>query len=151
MKDLNGHGKEQTYPIGTVRIRTRHKRNSEQRAYIKAAEPNVWVLRARWVWEQANGPIPRGMGIHHKDEDKLNDAIGNLELRSKSQHLDDHRPAFVHKCIAALARARKQRQWSTKSAIKRTGRHPRDCNCPLHARLDVVPHVAESLPDVGCD
>jgi hypothetical protein len=115
---------DRSVPIGTVRIRTRHKRSGEQRAFIKIAEPNVWILRARHIWEQARGPIPRGMGIHHKDRNKLNDDLGNLELVSKAEHIDEHRDEYRDKTTAALVAARKERRWSTKSDTKRTGRPP---------------------------
>lgn len=127
-------GKPQAYPVGSVRIRTRHKRDGVQRAYIKIAEPNTWILRARYVWENANGAIPSTMAIHHIDGDKLNDALENLELVSRAEHLEKHRAEFQDKCIAALARARKTKTWTTRSATKRTGRHPANCDCPLHAK-----------------
>lgn len=135
----NAHGQfiagapaDNRLPIGAVAIRTRHKRGGEQRAWVKVAEPNQWKLRAQVVWEAANGPIPTGFGVHHRDEDKLNDILDNLELLSKADHLAIHRIAFQEQCIAALARARKTKHWSTKSATKRTGRHPNGCDCPLH-------------------
>ena len=127
--------KPQVYPVGTIRVRTRHKRGGEKRAFIKVAEPNTWVLLARHRWEQFNGPIPRGMGVHHKDENKLNDDISNLELTTKRQHLERHRDGHdrataVSKWIAA----RRTQRWSTKSKTKITGRHPADCRCDLHRR-----------------
>jgi hypothetical protein len=42
------------------------------------------------VWEQHNGPIPPGFDVHHKDENKLHNAIGNLELMSKLAHKREH-------------------------------------------------------------
>lgn len=98
-------------PIGTIRIRTRHKRGGDRRAFIKIAEPQTWILLARYHWEQAHGPIPRGYGIHHKDENPLNDALDNLELVSKSRHLSLHREAFQHKSIAALQKALQTKTW----------------------------------------
>lgn len=111
-------------PVGTVRIRTRYKRNNEQRAYVKMAEPNTWCLYSRYVLEQQYGPIPQGMCIHHKDGNKRNDAIENLELVSKAEHLDLHRDEYKERIVAGLIRLRKERRWSTKSRTKRTG-HPR--------------------------
>jgi hypothetical protein len=121
-------------PVGTVVIRTRHKRGGEQRAWVKIAEPNKWRKRAQVVWEAENGPIPPGFSVHHRDENKLNDSPDNLELLSKADHLAIHRIAFQDQCVAALKRARQEKSWSTKSATKRTGRHPKDCDCPLHAK-----------------
>lgn len=133
MRNALGHGKDAMYPVGSVRIRTRHKRGEEQRAFVKVAEPNDWVLRARVVWESANGPIPARMGIHHKDENKLNDDLSNLELTSKAQHLAIHMPEYRERVIDAFVQARKERRWSTRSSTKRTGRHPANCVCPLHS------------------
>lgn len=76
-------------PVGTVRIRA-NKRDGIERAYIKTAEPNVWKLRARIVWEDANGPLPRGKIIHHRDRDALNDAIHNLECLTRAEHATEH-------------------------------------------------------------
>ena len=77
-------------PVGTVTIRTRHKRGGERRAWVKVAEPNVWRERYRVVWEQAHGPAPRGMVIHHIDHDPLNDDIGNLMLMTRAEHASHH-------------------------------------------------------------
>lgn len=134
MKTIQGYGQNARFPVGTIRVRIRHKRGGERRAFIKVAEPNEWVLLSRWVWEQANGPIPLGKGIHHKDEDKLNDSLENLELVSKAEHLDRHREDHAQKYLPKLHALRRQRRWTTKSATKRVGRHPKDCDCPLHRR-----------------
>lgn len=49
------------------------------------------IYRNRWVWERANGPIPEGHVIHHKNEDKSDDALDNLELKTDPDHKRDHR------------------------------------------------------------
>lgn len=48
------------------------------------------LLAHRWVWENHNGPIPEGMDIHHKDADKSNNEITNLEMLSRSDHRKEH-------------------------------------------------------------
>lgn len=40
----------------------------------------------RLVWEAFNGPIPEGFEINHKDEDKCNNALENLELVTHKQN-----------------------------------------------------------------
>ena len=40
----------------------------------------------RVIWENHNGKIPTNYDIHHKDGDKTNNRINNLELYSKSEH-----------------------------------------------------------------
>jgi hypothetical protein len=77
-------------PVGTVRER-HFRRDGSTRAFVKIAEPNRWELRARLVWSEANGPIPRGMVVHHKNRNTLDDQIGNLELTSRGDHLREHR------------------------------------------------------------
>jgi hypothetical protein len=129
---IDGIPNDRRYPVGTVRIRTRHKRPGETRAFVKTAEPNTWVLRARLIWEQANSPIPRGMAIHHVNGDKLDDRLENLELVSKSAHIAAHRQEFDAERIAKSTKARREQRWSTKSDTKRTGRHPKGCQCPIH-------------------
>lgn len=44
----------------------------------------------RDVWEAANGPIPRGYDIHHKDENPANNRIDNLALLPKADHTKLH-------------------------------------------------------------
>ncbi len=113
---------ENKYPVGTVRVRTRYKRRNEKRNFIKVSEPNEWVLFSRYVWENKNGKIRENMLIHHKDGNKLNDSIDNLELVSKSEHISIHRDEFEKKRIELSAKARRKIRWSTKSKTKRTGR-----------------------------
>ncbi len=40
----------------------------------------------RVVWEEANGPIPEDYHIHHKDGDRANNDLSNLELLSDTEH-----------------------------------------------------------------
>jgi hypothetical protein len=44
----------------------------------------------RWVWINHFGTIPEGMDIHHRDGDKENNDISNLEMLSRSEHLKRH-------------------------------------------------------------
>lgn len=43
-----------------------------------------------YVWEYYNGSVPSGYHIHHKDEDKSNNDISNLELKIGTEHLALH-------------------------------------------------------------
>lgn len=38
------------------------------------------------VWESHNGPVPAGIQFHHRDGDKLNNSIGNLEAVDATTH-----------------------------------------------------------------
>lgn len=44
----------------------------------------------RYVWEYYNGAIPEGYQIHHKDKDKSNNDISNLECIPFSSHAKLH-------------------------------------------------------------
>lgn len=44
----------------------------------------------RVIWEQYHGKIPKGYIIHHKDENKLNNDISNLQLVTRAQHSKIH-------------------------------------------------------------
>lgn len=43
-------------------------------------------LLHRAVWSHHYGPIPDGHDVHHKDHDKANNSIDNLECLSRSDH-----------------------------------------------------------------
>lgn len=43
-------------------------------------------LMHRYVWEKEIGKIPFGWDIHHKDENKANNEISNLECLPKAEH-----------------------------------------------------------------
>ena len=44
----------------------------------------------RYVWQKHNGSIEKGLHVHHKDEDKSNNDIENLELLSPKEHSKKH-------------------------------------------------------------
>lgn len=44
----------------------------------------------RAVWEHHNGRVPKGFHVHHKDHDRSNNSIENLELLDESTHLKEH-------------------------------------------------------------
>jgi hypothetical protein len=44
----------------------------------------------RYIWEKQNGEIPKGMHIHHKDGNSLNNTLGNLELVTTKEHNQAH-------------------------------------------------------------
>ena len=63
--------------------------------YDKKGYATVWLNgRDRKVhvleWEKHNGEKPQGFEIHHKDENKWNWDINNLELLSNSDHQRVH-------------------------------------------------------------
>jgi hypothetical protein len=76
-------------PVGSETIR-RDKVKGSPRVYRKVAEPNVWRLRAVIVWEELNGPVPKGRVIHHRDRNSLNDDPKNLQCLTRSEHASEH-------------------------------------------------------------
>lgn len=48
------------------------------------------LLLHRVVWEDNNGAIPNGYQVHHKDHDRDNNSIENLELMTQSAHMRMH-------------------------------------------------------------
>ena len=48
----------------------------------------------RYVWKFFNRAIPKGYVIHHKDENKSNNSIENLELMEKQEHTIMHIKEF---------------------------------------------------------
>lgn len=55
---------------------------------VKIAEPDVWELKHRYIYEQANGKIPKGYVLNFKNGDKTDIRLDNLVLLSKAEHLE---------------------------------------------------------------
>lgn len=71
-------------PVGTIVV------NSEGYKLRKVSMTGTlwerWEFLHRAVWEEHNGPIPRGMMVSFKDSDKLNCDISNLMLITKGEN-----------------------------------------------------------------
>ena len=92
----------------------RYFRKSDGRWYRKWREPGSrklhQQLESRWVWEQANGPVPPGHEIHHRDEDQGNNDPGNLECVPFGWHDDHHqRKREDHRTVDGVEERRCQR------------------------------------------
>lgn len=59
-----------------------------KKGYLRHRKDNEGKLRMEHclVWEEHNGKIPIGMQIHHKDFDKTNNHIDNLQLVTPLEH-----------------------------------------------------------------
>lgn len=62
-----------TRPVGSERTDSK-----DGYLYIKIAEPNKWMPKHRYIWEQANGPIPKGYVVTFLDGNKENIVLENL-------------------------------------------------------------------------
>ena len=54
----------------------------KQTYFIKIADPDVWMNKKRYLWEQAHGPIPDGHVIVCKDNDPRKVTLDNLLMVS---------------------------------------------------------------------
>lgn len=97
----------------------------------------------QYTWFYYHGEIPKGYHVHHKDENKDNNDILNLELITQHKHLSDHmtperRRRAAEQCDAirdstkewhaseegiAWHREHAMQMWEGKTAIKYT------CSC----------------------
>ena len=48
------------------------------------------IAEHRLIWKRYFGEIPKGYEIHHKDENKLNNSIENLQLVTRKEHIHIH-------------------------------------------------------------
>lgn len=71
--------------------------------------PEVPLHRA--VWQEVHGPVPDGHEVHHIDGDPTNNALDNLRVLSRAEHLAlhpmDHLPVEARKF------------WATRTFIER--------------------------------
>ena len=73
-----GHMPHNHKPVGSERI------SKDGYWEVKIAEPKKWRMKHVLVWEQHNGPIPRGMCVIFLDGDKNNLSIDNLRMISRA-------------------------------------------------------------------
>lgn len=58
--------------------------------YLTFRVDNKRKAEHRMVWEAANGPIPPRHVIHHRNGNKLDNRLENLELMTREQHRRHH-------------------------------------------------------------
>lgn len=74
----------------------------------------------RWVWINHYGDIPKGHDVHHKDGDKDNNDVNNLEIMTRSQHQTLHwiQGDHDHEMNARKATLEKYRRKKSGKVIK---------------------------------
>src|SRR5260221_4658121 len=77
---------------------------------------NGKMLQAhRWVWSNHHGEIPEGYHIHHKNTDKNDNSIENLEMLSPTDHLKLHHSTDEWK--------KKNKEWNQKFRLVNSWDH----------------------------
>lgn len=66
------------------------KFHREGNKYYKRTEGKKQLYLHRYVYETEVGVIPDGYDIHHKDGNKANNDLNNLELLTKKEHRQAH-------------------------------------------------------------
>lgn len=85
-----------SYPIlGGIMIYKGKKYYISKQGYYtrdeRSGNKRKTLLLHRIIWEDNFGAIPEGFHIHHKDENRINNDINNLECVSLSHHASHHR------------------------------------------------------------
>ena len=66
--------------------------------YVRKRLPDGRLgYRYRTIWEEANGPIPNGFLIHHKNGNRRDDRLENLSMCKMSSHVRTHENKFLNK------------------------------------------------------
>lgn len=63
------------------------------RSFLGGKQPLAHIV---WNEHNPNNPWKKGMVIHHKDKNTLNDDILNLELMTKQDHMSLHKNGLGH-------------------------------------------------------
>lgn len=84
---------------------TRDDRTGYYLSARKVPELNRRIRLHKYVWTMERGEIPAGCQIHHKDENKYNNDIDNLECLSEHDHLSYHSMKYAKERRDDLDRA----------------------------------------------
>ena len=88
-------------PVGYTRVTNGHTQ-------IKC-EDGKFRYRARVVWAAANGPIPAGRLIHHRNENPHDDRLENLQLVTRAEHAAIHATPEKQRAAQLLGVAARKR------------------------------------------
>lgn len=82
-----GHKPANTLFDGAIRIRKRSKRRGGKMGLVIRIGPMNWVDLKRYLWEEAYGPIQKGMCIAFKDGDLMNCTLNNLKMITNKENM----------------------------------------------------------------
>ena len=72
---------------GIEKFKTNPTMSVSIRGYLMIYVPGRGQVKFHhYVWEQKNGKVPKGYQLHHKDGDRFNNKIENLQLLTSSEH-----------------------------------------------------------------
>ena len=92
------------------------KLNKEGHTLVKIGHKK-WIRKHRLIWEQANGPIPKGFYLRIKDGNKDNYNLDNMELITQAENM---RRNTIHKYPEELKNTMRALQ-KLKRTIKKHG------------------------------
>ncbi len=102
----------------------------------------------RYIWEQANGSIPKGWEIHHKDLDPTNNDLPNLQCLTKSEHSRIHfNIKYAEGCFGGKSRLGSTHTKSTKLQM-RSNHNPK--SNLKHRRKVVCVETGELFASLKC-
>jgi hypothetical protein len=81
LKNLEKRFEKGNIPNFTKPLFSEYKK--DWNVYIKVKQPNVWVLKHRYLYEKEYGKIPKGYNVIFADGDKTNFDLDNLVLVDK--------------------------------------------------------------------
>ena len=96
------------------------------------------------VWESVNGLTPKGWHVHHKDENRSNNQLSNLEALPGGEHLSLHmtQPDRVQKSKVSIQKAR----------IAASEWHGSEAGRAWHSKNyhENVAHLRDEMVDLVC-
>lgn len=78
---------------------------------VKVADPSKWKLKHRYIWEKANGKVPKGCNIQFKDGNRLNISLENLYMINRKDQMNQNSivryPSEVRTAIKRISKINK--------------------------------------------
>jgi len=121
----------------TRNVQRNNRRTINHRVTETSANGTEWFNR--WLWEQVNGSIPKGMQVHHRNNDATDDRLSNYELTTIGSHQSEHstgarNPRFISVEPCVLVEAWEALESTGPVTVWRWNSHVRD-----HGLLGSIP------------